>query len=209
MNDQPKHEYGDGRLHRKSLYSDPIEQFRKWFADARDAISQLPEAMTLATVDANGRPSARVVLLKGVGPDGFTFFTNYDSRKSVELGVNPHAALVFWWPPLERQVRIEGFVERVAEEESDIYFASRPRGSQLGAWASNQSGVIAEDVLERRLAELEVQYQNQAVPRPPHWGGFRMIPETLEFWQGRPNRLHDRFRYRRGNGKWFIERLAP
>lgn len=209
MNDQPGHEYGGGRLHRRSLDPDPIEQFHKWFGEASEAIDQLPEAMTLATADANGRPSARVVLLKEVDGNGFTFFTNYDSRKSAELSTNPHAALVFWWPPLERQVRIEGRVERVSEEESDVYFASRPRGSQLGAWASNQSGTISEDLLESRLAEVELRYQSQPVPRPPHWGGFRLIPDSLEFWQGRPNRLHDRFRYRREDGEWLIERLAP
>lgn len=209
MSDKPIHDYGNEALHRGDLHPDPIEQFRKWFVEAVETISHLPEAMTLATADERGRPSARLLLLKGVDGAGFTFFTNYDSRKAVELSANPYAALVFWWPPLEKQVRIEGAVQLVSEEESDLYFATRPRGSQLGAWASNQSGTISEDVLEKQLAEAELRYQDRPVPRPPHWGGFRLIPEMIEFWQGRPNRLHDRFRYRREDGNWIIERLAP
>ncbi|HUF17793.1 MAG TPA: pyridoxamine 5'-phosphate oxidase [Thermoanaerobaculia bacterium] len=209
MSDKPIHDYGNEALHRRDLHPDPIEQFRKWFGEAVETISHLPEAMTLATADERGRPSARLLLLKGVDGAGFTFFTNYDSRKAVELSANPYAALVFWWPPLEKQVRIEGAVQLVSEEESDLYFATRPRGSQLGAWASNQSGTISEDVLEKQLAEAELRYQDRPVPRPPHWGGFRLIPEMIEFWQGRPNRLHDRFRYRREDGNWIIERLAP
>ncbi len=209
MSDKPIHDYGNEALRRRDLHPDPIEQFQKWFGEAVETISHLPEAMTLATADERGRPSARLLLLKGVDGAGFTFFTNYDSRKAVELSANPYAALVFWWPPLEKQVRIEGAVQPVSEEESDLYFATRPRGSQLGAWASNQSGTIAEDVLEEQLAEAELRYQGSPVPRPPHWGGFRLIPEMIEFWQGRPNRLHDRFRYRREDGNWIIERLAP
>lgn len=209
MNEKTKHEYRDDRLRRRDLDPDPVEQFRKWFEAASAAISQLPEAMTLATADASGRPSARLILLKGIERGAFTFFTNYDSRKSSELAENPRAALVFWWPPLQRQVRVEGTVERVSEEESDLYFATRPRGSQLGAWASNQSGTISEETLEQNLAEAEERFGDGLVPRPPHWGGFRVIPEAIEFWQGRPDRLHDRFLYRRDDGTWVIERLAP
>ncbi len=209
MNEKTKHEYRDDRLHRRDLDPDPVEQFREWFDAASTAISELPEAMTLATADAGGRPSARLVLLKGIEQGAFTFFTNYDSRKSIELAENPRASLVFWWPPLQRQVRVDGVVERVTEEESDRYFATRPRGSQLGAWASNQSGTISEETLEERLAEAERRFGDGDVPRPPHWGGFRVIPDAIEFWQGRPDRLHDRFLYRRENGNWVIDRLAP
>jgi pyridoxamine 5'-phosphate oxidase len=190
---------------------DPIVQFRRWFGDARAAGLAEPEAMTLATTGPDGRPSARMVLLKGFDQRGFVFYTNYTSRKSRELAANPAAALVFWWPPpLQRQVRIEGLVERVSHEESEAYFRTRPFGSQLGAWASNQSEVIPDrDVLEKRLEELSARYADGEVPLPPFWGGFRLAPDVIELWQGRPNRLHDRLRYRRDGDRWTIQRLSP
>ena len=193
------------------IHPDPIIQFQKWFAEAAAANVPMPEAMTLATCTAQGKPSARLVLLKGVDGRGFTFFTNYDSRKGRELAAHPFASLVFWWPALERQVRIEGRVEKMPAAESDEYFRTRPRGSQLGAWASAQSEIAENrEALESRMRALEQQYENRAVPRPPHWGGFRLIPECLEFWQGRPNRLHDRLRYRKAApGQWIVERLWP
>jgi pyridoxamine 5'-phosphate oxidase len=166
--------------------------------------------MTLATADAAGRPSARMVLLKGFDERGFVFYTNYGSRKAGELDANPAAALVFWWPPLQRQVRVEGNVERVSREESEAYFRTRPLGSQLGAWASAQSQVIAGRAeLERRLEELTARYGDGDVPLPPFWGGYRIRPEVVEFWQNRPNRLHDRLRYRRTPTGWTIDRLSP
>jgi pyridoxamine 5'-phosphate oxidase len=190
---------------------DPIVQFGRWFGDARAAGLPEPEAMTLATTGPDGRPSARMVLLKGFDQRGFVFYTNYTSRKSRELAASPAAALVFWWPPpLQRQVRIEGLVERVSHEESEAYFRTRPFGSQLGAWASNQSEVIpGRDVLEKRLEELSARYADGEVPLPPFWGGFRLAPQVIELWQGRPNRLHDRLRYRRDGDRWTIERLSP
>jgi pyridoxamine 5'-phosphate oxidase len=168
-----------------------------------------PTAMTLATCTPDGKPSARIVLLKGFDERGFTFFSNYESRKGKELVANPFASIVLFWRELERQVRIEGRVEIVSEEESDEYHASRPRGSQLGAWTSWQSEVIAgREVLEQRLGEFTERFGSGPIPRPPHWGGFRLIPEALEFWQGRPSR-HDRLRYRRVESAWVIERLSP
>jgi len=192
------------------LDPDPIRQFRCWFEAA--TLSEIPEpnAMVLATASPDGRPSARIVLLRGYDEQGFVFFTNYDSRKGRELAANPHAALVFHWHDLERQVRVEGPVVQVSAEESDAYFQSRPAGSRLGAWASRQSEVIADrEILEARVRALEIQYADGRIPRPEHWGGYRVIPTVLEFWQGRPSRLHDRLRYTRSAGGWLIERLAP
>ena len=190
---------------------DPVAQFRAWFEDALAADLHEPNAMTLATAAPDGKPSARVVLLKGFDERGFVFYTNYGGRKGGEIGRNPRAALVFYWGELERQVRIEGRVGRVSERESDAYFASRPRGSRLGAWASEQSRPVeSREVLESRLAALEREYEGQNIPRPPFWGGYRVEPEAVEFWQGRENRLHDRIVYRRtGGGGWEIERLQP
>ena len=204
-------EHPQAGLQEADLDPDPFIQFRRWLADAEAARVLQPVGMTLATADSRGRPSARLVLLRGLDEWGFVFFTNYESCKARELKDNPWAALVFYWPELDRQVRVEGKVERVASGESDAYFHTRPRGSQLGAWASPQSQVIAgRGMLDQRMADLAARYIREEVPRPPHWGGFRVVPDLLEFWQGRPNRLHDRLRYRRDDkGSWFIERLAP
>jgi pyridoxamine 5'-phosphate oxidase len=189
---------------------EPIEQFQAWFSQALAARLPEPNAMALATVGADGQPSARVVLLKGVDEQGFVFYTNYDSRKGRELEGEARAALVFYWAELERQVRVEGVAERVSAEESDAYFASRPAGSRIGAAASPQSEVIAgRDELERRVAELSAQHPQGDIARPAHWGGYRVRPAVVEFWQGRLSRLHDRIRYRLDGGKWVMERLAP
>jgi pyridoxamine 5'-phosphate oxidase len=199
-----------GGLRENEVNADPFKQFQLWLDEAIGAKLPQPLGMTLATAGANGKPSARLVLLRGFDERGFVFFTNYDSRKSRELHENPWAALVFYWPELDRQVRIEGQVERVSEEESDAYFQTRPRGSQLGAWASPQSQVISDRAsLDRRMHELMKKYEAGPVPRPPHWGGFRLRPEMIEFWQGQANRLHDRLRYRRLETGWHLERLAP
>lgn len=190
--------------------TNPIKQFQHWFDQAIAADILEPNAMTIASATKDGIPSARIVLLKGVDERGFVFYTNYESRKGQELIDNPHASLVFWWGVLERQVRIEGTIEKIADAETVAYFQSRPIGSQLGAWASNQSRVVANrEELEQRLEALTQQYADQDVPRPPHWGGFRVVPHAIEFWQGRPNRLHDRLLYRLQDGTWTIERLAP
>ncbi|HJZ90525.1 MAG TPA: pyridoxamine 5'-phosphate oxidase [Gemmataceae bacterium] len=189
---------------------DPVRQFQLWFDAAVAAGLPEPNAMTLATCTADGVPSARIVLLKICDERGLAFFTNYQSRKGRELANNPRAALVFFWPALERQVRVEGRVELVSADESDAYFAGRPVNSRLGAWASEQSAVIpSRDELERKQREYEAQFPDGRVPRPPHWGGYRVVPDVFEFWQGRPSRLHDRLRYRRVAGRWVIERLSP
>jgi pyridoxamine 5'-phosphate oxidase len=203
--------YDRAALTEAEAADDPFDQFAAWFADASAAGILEPNAMTLATASANGRPSARTVLLKGVDRRGFTFFTNRESRKGEELAARPWAALLFWWDALHRQVRIEGPVEVVEDEEADTYFASRPYGSRVGAWASPQSRVIPDrDFLETQEAAYQAMYpEGSAVPRPPHWGGYRVVPEAVEFWQGRPSRLHDRLRYRLEGGVWVRERLAP
>ncbi|HZV05390.1 MAG TPA: pyridoxamine 5'-phosphate oxidase [Gemmataceae bacterium] len=204
-------EYMWGGLSEADMDADPMRQFEMWFQQAQAANLPEPNAMTLATTTPDGKPSARVVLLKMCDASGFAFFTNYDSRKGRELTANPHAALLFFWPELQRQVRIEGTVERVSEAESDAYFRSRPLGSRLGAWASRQSEVIPDrEVLEERVREIMQRYPDGEVPRPPHWGGFRVRPLTIEFWQGRPDRLHDRLRYQRVQPDgWRLERLSP
>ena len=203
-------EYTRAGLRESDVDPSPIDQFRGWFGEALAADLHEPNAMTLATATPDGRPSARVVLLKGFDERGFVFYTNYEGRKSRELEANPRAALLFYWGELERQVRVEGRVSRVPDTESDAYFAGRPRGSQLGALASEQSRPVRDrGALERRLRELEGEYEGREVPRPAFWGGYRIEPETVEFWQGRENRLHDRLRYRRSEGGWKIERLQP
>lgn len=191
---------------------DPIQQFNLWFQQALNADLIEPNAMTLATATPDGKPSARIVLLKGVSDRGFVFYTNYESQKGKQLVANPYAALVFLWDKLERQIRIEGKVKKLSPAESAEYFHSRPKASQLGAWASNQSSVIqCREVLEQKLADLQAQYSNdKTVPLPEHWGGFRVIPNRIEFWQGRPSRLHDRLVYDlQGDGSWLISRLSP
>ncbi len=189
---------------------DPFVQFGTWFDAAVAAELPEPNAMTIATATPDGIPSARIVLLKAFDDRGFVLFTNYDSHKGKELEANPKAALVFLWTELERQVRIQGIVEKIAPEESDGYYYSRPAGSRLGAWASDQSQVVADrSILESRLAELKVQYPDGDIARPPHWGGFRVIPSMIEFWQGRSSRLHDRLRYRKSVEGWTIDRLSP
>lgn len=229
-----RREYNLAGLRRSDLDADPIVQFRRWFDAAagarasgrvRRAIINLYKSLlglgsaeridinaaTLATADSAGRPSARIVLLKGVDARGFVFFTNYDSRKGRELAENPNAALTFYWPDQERQVCIAGQATKVPQEESEAYFKSRPRGSRLAAWASRQSEVLENrDALEKQWKELQAKYPGEDVPKPPNWGGFVLSPARIEFWQGRPSRLHDRFRYlKQLDGKWLIERLSP
>ncbi|MFI5461186.1 MAG: pyridoxamine 5'-phosphate oxidase [Isosphaerales bacterium] len=210
MHEQRK-EHNRSSLLEEQVDPDPIRQFVVWFDEASQSGVAESNAMALATATPDGRPSARMVLLRGVDDRGFAFFTNYESRKARELEANPYAALVFFWHELERQVRVEGRVERVAGEESDRYFHSRPKGARIGAWASPQSDVVASrGVLEARFGALENQYPEGEVPRPVNWGGYRLVHESIEFWQGRPNRLHDRLRYtKREQGGWLIERLAP
>ncbi len=204
-----RQEYGRSELTEKSVSTDPVEQFRRWFEEARAADIAEPNAMALSTVGPDGRPSSRMVLLKGFDRGGFTFFTNYESRKAVDLAVTPQASLLFWWQPLERQIRIEGVVERVDGQRADEYFRSRPRNSQISAWVSPQSRPLASrEDLETRRTEFEERFPGE-IPRPEHWGGFRLIPDCFEFWQGRSGRLHDRIRFTGGAARWRIDRLAP
>jgi pyridoxamine 5'-phosphate oxidase len=203
-------EYTRAGLTEADADPDPIEQFRKWFDEALAADLHEPNAMTLATAAPDGRPSARVVLLKGYDERGFVFYTSYEGRKSRELEENPRCALVFYWSELERQIRIEGRAGRVSEEESDAYYGSRPRGSRLSAWVSAQSRPVEDrGALEKRLWELEAEYEGREIPRPPFWGGYRVEPEAIEFWQGRENRMHDRLLYRLSGGGWRMQRLQP
>jgi len=204
-------EYTRAGLAEADADPDPIEQFDKWFNEALAANLHEPNAVTLATATRDGRPSARVVLLKGYDDRGFVFYTSYDGRKSRELEENPRCTLVFYWGELERQVRIEGRAKRISGEESDAYYRSRPRGSQLGSWASAQSRSVEDrGILEKRLRELDATYEGSEIPRPPFWGGYRIEPGAIEFWQGRENRLHDRLLYSRvDSGGWRIERLQP
>jgi pyridoxamine 5'-phosphate oxidase len=204
-------DYSRGTLSESGVLADPIAQFRHWFDEARSAGIAEVNAMTLATANPSGAPSARVVLLKDLDARGFSFFTNYDSRKGREIALNPRASLCFYWQPLERQVRIEGNVEKTSREESEAYFRTRPLEAQIGAWVSRQSEVIeSRQELERRQAEVAARFAGAPVPLPDFWGGYRVVPETVEFWQGRPGRLHDRLRYERlAAGGWVIRRLSP
>jgi pyridoxamine 5'-phosphate oxidase len=209
--DEKKAAYSSEGLDESNADADPLRLFQRWFDEARVASLPLPEAMTLATATKDGRPSARLVLLKQADERGFVFYTNYGSQKARELDANSEAALVFYWPQLERQVRVEGSVSRVSPAESDEYFQTRPRESQIGALASPQSEVISgRAVLQRRFEELEAFYGDRDIERPAHWGGYRLQPERIEFWKGRPGRLHDRLLYeRQADGSWTIKRLAP
>jgi len=203
-------DYKRAALSERDAASDPFELFTRWFDEAVAAAIPEPNAMTLATVDAAGRPAARIVLMKGIDARGVVFHTNYDSRKGRDLAGNPRAALLFFWVGLERQVRIDGTAERVSAEDSDAYFAARPRGSQISAWASPQSAPVADRAwLEARFAECEARFASGAVPRPPNWGGVRVVPDRFEFWQGRASRLHDRLVWSRQGDGWTIGRLAP
>jgi pyridoxamine 5'-phosphate oxidase len=206
-----RREYTLTGLHERDLDSNPFRQFGKWFQQALSAELLDANAMTVATSSRDGKPSARIMLLKDFDEKGFVFFTNYKSRKGLELDENPYAALVFFWANLERQVRIDGRVSRISKEESEEYFHSRPIGSQLGAWASRQSEVIgAPELLENRIKELESHYEGKTIPMPSYWGGFSLSPQTFEFWQGRANRLHDRLQYTlQPDSSWRIDRLSP
>jgi len=197
-------------LRESDVDPDPLKQFRRWYAEAEEAGLKAPQAMALATSTAEGAPSVRMVLLKGADEHGFVFFTGYVSRKAAELDANPRAALLFYWDQPGRQVRIEGHVERVAGQESDAYFATRPRGAQLAAAASRQSEVLRDRAeIDERFAELDREHAGSDVRRPDHWGGYRLVPEAYEFWEHRDDRMHDRLRYRRSNGDWLVERLSP
>ena len=204
-----REEYSKRTLSKKQCHTDPLIQFEQWLNEAINAQVNEPTAMHLSTVNENGKPSSRLVLLKEVNAQGFVFFTNYLSQKGKALAAHPFAALTFFWPELERQVRVEGSVQKLTEQQSDQYFATRPYTSRIGAWASEQSVVISgKSFLLAKAAKFAVQYPVN-VPRPPHWGGYVVIPEIVEFWQGRPSRLHDRIRYRIEQGEWIKERLSP
>jgi pyridoxamine 5'-phosphate oxidase len=205
-----RREYTTAGLDKADIHPNPIVQFHEWFENAVGADLHEPNAMILATATTYGKPSARTVLLKGYDERGFVFYTNYEGRKAKEIEANPTCALLFYWGELERQVRIEGRASRLSSKESDAYFASRPRGSRLGAWASEQSLPVEDrSVLEERVRALEKEYEGREIPRPPFWGGYRVEPHTIEFWQGRESRVHDRLVYYRTGGSWKIERLQP
>ena len=213
MNDKIRHlrqEYAHSILEEQELDRNPFFQFRKWFEEALSAELPEPHAMTISTVSLEGRPSSRIVLLRNFDENGFTFFTNYQSKKSFDISQNTFVALNFFWQAIERQVRIEGKIERVSAKESDEYFASRPRESQIGAWASSQSKAISSrHELEKQVDYFTKKYENKPVPRPEHWGGYLIVPDYFEFWQGRPSRLHDRISYQFTSGKWELNRLNP
>jgi pyridoxamine 5'-phosphate oxidase len=205
-----REEYSRLPLRRRDLDPDPLVQFNRWLAEAVESRIKDPNAMSLATVDAAGQPSARIVLLKGVAPSGFLFFTNYTSRKAADLLANPRAALNFFWPDLERQVAIQGLVSKASREEAAAYFHTRPVGSQLGAWASHQSQIVpSRDTLEAKFDAITAQYSGREIPLPDFWGGYWLSPSSIEFWQGGPSRIHDRLRYSREGETWRIERLSP
>lgn len=205
-----RNEYAKSALNKKETSPDPITQFRNWFEEAIKAKVMEPNAMTLSTATADGRPSARIVLVKDITEKGFVFYTNYESRKGKEIAQNPQAALTFFWPELERQVRIEGTLEKVPGQTSDAYFSSRPRASQLGAWSSPQSQEIPNrEILEAREKDYEEKFRDQEIPRPPHWGGYELVPDQLEFWQGRQSRLHDRILYIKEANDWVRKRISP
>jgi pyridoxamine 5'-phosphate oxidase len=213
MNDIEKlrQEYSKASLDSANVNANPIQQFEKWFSEAQQTNVPEPNAMSLATVASNGRPSLRIVLLKGIENGNFLFYTNYQSKKGIQLADNPACALTFFWPELERQIRVEGVVERLSPEKSTDYFQSRPRGSQLGAWASPQSSSIKDrSILEQRLHEMEKKFEGvDKLPKPEQWGGYSVIPHVIEFWQGRRNRLHDRIEFTKSDGVWKMVRLAP
>ncbi len=203
--------YKHGALMEIDMDRDPVVQFWKWYEEALNSNSIQPDAMTVASATIDGKPSARMMLLKDVDVDGFVFYTNQESRKGEEFSKNAQVALVFWWPLFERQVRVEGIIEKISDSEADSYFKTRPRGSRLAAWSSHQSRVISSrQALDERFRGLEALYKGRDIPRPPYWVGYRLRHSTIEFWQGRPNRLHDRLRYRKVEGEgWIIERLSP
>lgn len=203
--------YAKGELLESTVLPDPLEQFALWFDEATKSGNLEPNAMALATASAGGQPNCRTVLLRGFDANGFVFYTNYESRKGRELAQNPRASLVFYWPELERQVRVQGIVEQVTRAESELYFQTRPPGHRLGAWASIQSSIVKDrNTLDSALAAAAVQFPDEEIPLPPYWGGYRVLPLTIEFWQGRANRMHDRIEYVRGeDGAWSFRRLAP
>lgn len=205
-----RHDFAKQTLDELDVIDNPIDQFAKWFEEAVGAQVIDPNAMTLCSATKEGKPSARIVLLRNFSENGFVYYSNYNSRKGSEIADNPNCALLFFWPELERQIRIEGIVQKQSSEESDLYFNSRPRESKLGAWTSEQSKIISNrEVLNKEYEKISLQYPDENVPRPPHWGGYLLKPSTIEFWQGRPNRLHDRILYTIENNNWKIERLAP
>lgn len=205
-----RHDFAKQTLDELDVINNPIDQFAKWFEEAVGAQVIDPNAMTLCSATKEGKPSARIVLLRNFSENGFVYYSNYNSRKGSEIAENPNCALLFFWPELERQIRMEGIVQKQSSEESDLYFNSRPRESKLGAWTSEQSKkILNRDVLNKEYEKIALQYPNENVPRPPHWGGYLLKPATIEFWQGRPNRLHDRILYTFENNNWKIERLAP
>lgn len=205
-----REEYRRGELHEDEVKQDPFQQFELWMTDAINNKGFEPNAMSVATATPNGKPSIRVVLLKELNQSGFVFFTNYISRKGIEISVNPHAAIVFDWHVMERQVRIEGTIEKISDEESDAYFNSRPEGSKIGAWVSPQSQIVkGREELNELQKQTEKRFEGKPIPRPPHWGGYIVVPTSIEFWQGRPSRLHDRILYTRKGDTWDMVRLAP